>query len=170
MNISRTTRALAIVPMLGALALGPGVAFANQEDSDKSGRHGERHERMLDRKEGRHMHMSTTTKDGIRGLFHRNGMRHHGKAMSEEAVEWNENINTSIKNDEYDDFKDEALDTPLGDATTKSIFDKLALASDHMDDGKFSEARDIMKSLRDSGYHFKKLIHESLKALFSKNE
>lgn len=169
MNISRTALAFALVPILGALALGPGVAFADQGGS-KMGRQGsERQERMHDDQKGHHMRTGTTTKDGIRGLFDGNGGRHHSIGKSEAARVWNTTINASIQNAQYSNFTRAASNTPLGNATTENIFNKLVDASNLKDGGKYTEARSIMKSLRDSGYHFKKLIRESLKVLFLKN-
>ena len=165
MTISRTVRALAIVPVLGALALGPGVAFAEQSES-KVGRHNdERHERMLESSRG---HIATTTKDGIRGLFEGNGLRHNGILKHKEAFAWNTAINATIKNGTYSQFMNLASNTPLGTSTTESIWNKLVDASNKHDEGKYLEASNILKSLRDSGYHFKKLVHESLKMLFTK--
>ncbi len=74
----------------------------------------------------------------------------------------------SIKDGNYDVFQDKTEDTPLGDATNEDTFNSLAEASDAIESGDRSEAHSIMQTLRDDGYRFKKLIHDSLEQLFPK--
>lgn len=108
-------------------------------------------------------------RDGIRGRFGDMGKHRGWFIKNEEAREWMADVHESIKDDDYDDFKDAVDGTVLEDKTTSSIFDDLSDASNAREAGDHTEARDIMKELREDGYHFKKLIHDSLKQLFSKN-
>ncbi len=167
MSISRTIRALAVIPVLGALALGPGVALADQGESKAQRHTSSGHERTLDHKAS-HFDMSTTTKDGIRGLFMDNGIHRGAFNKNAAAVTWGASINTAVKNANYANFKIAASNTPLGDATTEAIFNKLADASNLMDVGNPKEAHAIMKNLRENGYQLKKLILQSIKKLFPK--
>lgn len=107
-------------------------------------------------------------RDGIRGRFADMGKHRGWFINNEEAQEWLTDVHESIKDDDYGDFKDVVDGTVLEDVTTSSIFDDLSDASNAREAGDHREAKNIMKELREDGYHFKKLVHDSLRQLFGK--
>jgi hypothetical protein len=178
MNIMKqsTRKALgyAVVPLMSVFVLAPVFVEASSNEDGRGKHRGEaRHERMVER---RAMHASSTDerrlnkedRKGLGGMLGDHG-KHRGWYHKNPAAEtWLKDIFGSIKDSDYNDFKAAASSTPLAASTTKDTFEKLALASDKIDAGKHDEARSIMKDLRDSGYRFKQLLHESLKKLFPK--
>ena len=168
MKISRTVRTLALVPMFGALSLGPGIASANQSEGKVSRRDGVSHERTVPLHVA-YVHTATSTATGIRGLvedkgMHRGWLRHGGIANA-----WSSSVYAAIKKHDYGAFQMVASTTILGTSTTEPLFSKLADASAAFDAGKHADALAIMQDLRASGYNFKKLFRESLAKLFPKN-
>jgi hypothetical protein len=166
MNISKTVFALLIVPMLGTLAFAPAHASADQ-GGNKGQHNGERIGSVFERGHGYRMGMGTTTDIRSGGRGHMGG-HHGGVEHSTTTAKWRTDVLASVKGDNLGDFSSLTNNTPLGTSTTDAIFNKLADASDFVDAGKLKEAHDVMKELRDAGYHFKQLFHDALVKLFPK--
>ncbi len=158
---------LAVIPVVGALAFAdvtPAEAHKS-EGSDNKNRQGlmswaKIHDRNNDLGKDLSKGLSKMLKDHgkHRGWVHKNP----------EAIEWVRDVHQAIKDNDYNEFEDLTDDTVLGEKTTQAIFGKLVDASNEIDDKDFESARDIMQDLKDDGYHFKRLFHESLKELFPK--
>ena len=133
---TRKALAFAVVPMIGAFALGPSFASADQFGEGRD-RGGARHERMVERAGERVGGNASSTKSferRIHGMLEDHGKHKGWFSHSEEARAWSKGLFGSIKSNNYTDFKDLVTGTPLGTSTTKNIFEKLALASDKFED------------------------------------
>jgi hypothetical protein len=165
----KTRRALAMVPMIGALTFGPIVASASStEVPTRDSRLSMRHERMFNRVGI----ASTTTPMNKLDRKRMNGMLgDHGKhrgwtSTNPEAAMWAKEVFDAVRTNNYALFVSKTSSTPLGAATTPTVFASLVRSSDALDTGSTADAKNIMKTLRDSGYRFKQLFHQSLMQLF----
>ena len=142
MNTSRTLRALAVVPVLGALALGPAAAFADQGAHYRENTAGARHERSTDVRQlldtsladdegmldahrgakGTLAHSSSTLAHSelMRGMFTDHGKHRGWFAKNDATSTWGSQIFTSIKDDSFKNFMTAASNTPLGASDRKS--------------------------------------------------
>ena len=168
MKFSRTVRTLALVPMFGALSLSPSVASANQAEGKVSRRESASHERVVP---ARLSSVATFTSGsgGIRGLAEGKNVVRGWLKNNDGARAWSASVYTSIEKHDYGAFLAATLSTPLGDATSEPLFERVADAADALRAGRTPEAAHITADLRTGGYNFKKLFRESLAKRYPKN-
>lgn len=154
---TRTLLAVLIVPFLGTLAFAPISASAFEGRAERGGfedRIGEGH--------GMRGMMNPSFSDRARHVRDRG----FDSPRGEEVHAWKESVASAIHRNSWHDFASTTNGTPLGDETTRYVFDRLAEAGDKAEAGKYDDMHGIMKELKDAGYRFRQLMHDSAMKLF----